>query len=148
MTQRSLGVILLSALLFTQSAWAVHTTIIGGLRSGLAFGLTGDHHLTDRSWGRFGVEGTTGEDMAFTGDNPLLLFGDLRYYLLDVGPRQVPTSLGLGVVGNFGNRTEIGTCFSVMFEQIYGIEQLCLELGLDYYGDHGHVTAQLGSRIL
>ena len=139
--------VLIIVLLVGQGVWADHTCVIGGLRSGLALGMSVDHHLTENTWGRFEVAGTTGEDFSFTGDNPFVAAADLRTHVATLGPQQVRLSVGLGLVGIYGIRTEQGSFISAMFENIYGMEPLLLELGFDYFGDHGHATAQLGYRI-
>lgn len=130
--------------LIGQSAWASHTAIIGGLRSGLAFGMETKKDFNERFSGRFGVEATTGEDLSLLGDNPYVMFIEGRLHLFDFG--RAPMSAGLGLIGNYGNQTEYGGSLSLIFENIYDQEHLFLEAGIDYTS-HGHLHLQVGYKI-
>jgi len=125
-------------------ALANHNEIIGGFRDGLAFGLKYEETKLGSLSLNYGLEATTGEDFSFTGDNPLVLFGGLEFPLFELGPRKMPTSLELGLVGYSGNQSQLGVYASVMVDNFNGIEPLDLEVGCDYLGDHGRVTLQLG----
>jgi len=131
-----------------QSAWANHTAMIGGMRDGLAMGLEIEEHLSDNLMYRFGLEASTGEDISFTADNPFVLTGGGRFRLGKLGFS--PMWGGVGVVGNFGNNTEIGVALSLIFEKIYNQDPLFLETGLDWFTDpgHGHVQIQVGYRFI
>ena len=125
-------------------AWANHNEIIGGFRNGLAFGLKYEGTKLGSLSLNYGLEATTGEDFSFTGDNPLIFFGGVELPLGTFGPRKMPTSLELGVVGYSGNQSQLGVYTSVIFDNFNGINPLNLEAGFDYFGDHGHLTLQLG----
>ena len=125
-------------------ALANHTEIIGGLRDGVAFGLkTEEAHLAGLTLA-YGLEATTGEDFSFSGDNPLIIFGGVELPFGVLGARKIPTFLEIGPVGYFGLQSQVGIYASFMFKHIYGERPLDLEAGFDYFGDHGHVTLQLG----
>lgn len=142
MKRLSLFIVLL--LLISQTAGASHTAIIGGLRSGLALGMETAKNFNDRFSGRFGMEATTGEDMGLLGDNPFVMFVEGQSYLFDVGSS--PMSASLGLIGIYGNQTEYGGSFSLVFNKIYGREELYLETGIDYTS-HGHLRLQAGYKI-
>ncbi|MBN3033786.1 MAG: hypothetical protein JW873_06790 [Candidatus Saganbacteria bacterium] len=139
------GLILLAVIFSSQPVLASHTAMIGGLRSGLGLGAETDRQLGPVA-ARFGVEAATGEDLLPAGDNPFIIFAGLKLPLLTLGGRPVDWSFGF--IGNYGNRTEQGEYFSLLFEKLGGNEAAFLETGLDWFGDHGHVQAQLGFRFL
>jgi hypothetical protein len=125
-------------------AIASHTEIIGGFRDGLAFGLKTEEARLAGLTLAYGVEATTGEDLSFSGDNPLILFGGVEVPLGAFGPRQLPTKLELGLVGYSGTQSQLGGYASIMVDNFNGIAPLDFEVGLDHLGGHGHVTVQLG----
>ena len=132
-------------LLFScQHAFAYQTALIGGVRDGLGMGIETSNKFSDYVTGRFGVEGTTGEDQDLTGDNPFLVFVGLKMPL--AASQDSPVSWGLGLIGNYGNRTELGEYISVIFDKFYR-DAYFLETGLDWFGDHGHLEAQVGYRF-
>ncbi|MFA4843379.1 MAG: hypothetical protein WC632_00315 [Candidatus Margulisiibacteriota bacterium] len=139
----ALALVVLSGL-----AWASHNEITGGFRNGLAFGLKYEETKFGSLALNYGLEATTGEDFSFTGDNPVILFGGVELPLFELGPRKMPTSLELGLVGYSGNQSQLGVYASVMVDNLNGIEPLDLEVGYDYFGDHGHVTLQLGYTLV
>jgi hypothetical protein len=134
-------------MLFCGSSWAYHSSIIGGMRDGLALGMKVEEISLGSVSLNFDVQATSGEDLSFAGDNPFVLSGAAKFDFAEIGPRKIPTSLELGLVGYFGNRTEQGTYLAMIFDKIYGVDPLSLEMGFDYFGDHGHVTLQLGYDI-
>ncbi|MDD5593114.1 MAG: hypothetical protein PHG97_00055 [Candidatus Margulisbacteria bacterium] len=132
--------------LIAQTVWANHSAMIGGARDGLGLGMATERSFTDYFTGRFGVEATTGEDLTFAGDNPFLIFAGLKMPLVTI--KDEPIAWGFGFVGNYGARTEQGEYLSLIFEKLYNNDAYFLETGLDWFGDHGHVEAQVGYRFL
>ena len=132
--------------LAVSTAWAAHTSIIGGFRNGLAFGIQTEQKFSDRWEGNFAMETTTGEDSNFSGDNPFTLFTGLKYGLGTLGSS--PVFACFGGVGNYGINTEYGGYGSVTFENIYQNPALYLDLGFDVFNRHAHAFAQLGYRLL
>ncbi|MFA5114192.1 MAG: hypothetical protein WC529_07860 [Candidatus Margulisiibacteriota bacterium] len=128
------------------SAFANHTSIIGGFRDGLAFGIQVEQKLVGKWEGNFAMETTTGEDMTFVGDNPFTLFAGLKYELGQLALS--PAFLCFGAIGNYGINTEYGGYASLTFENIYQNPALYLDLGMDMFSGHGHAFAQLGYRLL
>lgn len=133
-------------LALVNSSWAVHTAIIGGVRDGMALGMLVNEHVNDNLMYRFGVEGSTGDDLSFSGVSPLILFAGGSLHLMDLG--WSPVSLGLEIVGEYGNNTEYGPAVSLIINKLYNQDPWFFELGVDYLGKHGHVVAQVGYRIL
>ena len=138
-----LGMVLI---LVAHTAWASHSAMIGGARGGLGLGMETSYRLTDRFTARFGVEGSTGEDLTVSGDNPFLIYAGLKMPLATI--KDEPLSWGLGFIGNYGNRSEQGEYLSVIFDKLFNDDAYFLETGLDWFGDHGHVEAQVGFRFL
>lgn len=140
--------ILVSLLLAAQASLASHTSMIGGLRDGLALGLLVEEHLNHDLMYRYSVEASTGEDTSFQGDNPFVLSGGGRLRLGKFGTS--PVWGALGVTGNFGNNTEIGLTLSLIFEKINDQDPLFLEAGLDWFNDpsHAHAQVQIGYRFI
>jgi hypothetical protein len=137
-----LGIILVLA---AQTVWASHTAMIGGARDGLGLGMETSYKFSELFTGRFGVEGTTGEDQTIAGDNPFLIFAGLKMPLVTI--KDEPISWGVGLVGNYGNMTEQGTYLSLIFDKLCNSDAYFLETGLDWFGTHGHVEAQIGYRF-
>jgi hypothetical protein len=137
---------LLLFLFLAGSVWAAHSSIIGGFRNGLAFGLQVEQKFTDRWEGNFAMETTTGLDMGILGDNPFILFGGLKYYLGSL--TKSPASLCFGVIGDYGNRTTYGTYASLTIENLYNDPALFLDLGADFYSGRTNGVVQLGYRLL
>jgi hypothetical protein len=133
-------------ILLCRHAAADHTSMIGGARGGFGLGMVYSKVLNDHFTGRFGVEGTTGEDQSFTGDNPFLVFAGLKMPLVTI--KDEPISWGLGFVANYGVRSEQGEYISLIFNKLYNSDDHFLETGLDWFGDHGHIEAQIGYRFL
>jgi hypothetical protein len=137
------GIILVLA---AQTVWASHSAMIGGARGGMGLGMETSYKFSDRLTGRFGAEGTTGEDLVVAGDNPFLIYAGLKMPLATV--KDEPIFWGLGFIGNYGKRTEVGEYFSVIFDKLNNNDAYFLETGLDWFGDHGHLEAQVGFRFL
>jgi hypothetical protein len=135
-------------LILGSAAFASHTALIGGFRDGMAFGMQTEQKFANRWEGNFAMETTTGEDMSFTGDNPLTLFTGLKYGLGSLGLS--PAFLCFGAVGNFGINSEYGGYTSLTFENIYNNPELFLDCGFDIFTSprHAHFFVQLGYHFL
>jgi len=137
--------ILLSGCLVNGS-WANHTALIGGVRDGLSMGMRIEEHLSDRLMYRFGIEGSTGEDLTFLGDNPLILAGGLKFRIMDIGKNR-PTWFSLGLVGYSGNDSQIGIALSLIVDRVFDSDPLFFEIGADFLRQ-GHLQVQFGYRIM
>jgi len=142
--KRSFWVFVIILFLTAQSAWADRSAIIGGLRSGLALGIEVVKDFSGRFSGRFGMEATTGEDLSLLGENPFIMFLEGQLYLFNVG--QSPLFLSLGLLGDYGYQTTYGGSLSLVFNKIYGKEELFLETGIDYLSG-GVFWLQMGYKL-
>jgi len=136
-------------LIFTQSAWAWHTAIIGGVRDGLALGLqVTDHLLGDNLMGRFILAGSTGTDSALTGENPLQLALGLKARLYkDIWA----TAGGIYYSGSSpyaSGVSELGLSLSFLYEDAFDIDPLFFEAGADLMPDHSHIVFMAGYRFI
>ncbi len=131
-------------LLSAQAVWASHTSMIGGARDGLGLGME-TRQAFGPITGRFGVEATTGEDLTVSGDNPFIFWAGVKLPEL----KSQPISGSFGFIGYFGNRSEQGVYGSLLLDRLYGVDEApYAELGLDWFGDHGHIFLQFGYRFL
>jgi hypothetical protein len=140
-------ILVLSILIFTvNSSWAIQTAIIGGLRSGMALGMKVEAPWLENTSARFEVEGSTGEDMSFGGDNPLVIFGGIKYKLAGLIP-ELAVSLGAGIVGYSGNNSSLGPSLSLIFDNAFGMDSLFVEAGVDFMSSP-KLQLQFGYRVL
>jgi hypothetical protein len=85
---------------------------------------------------RYGVE-------ADTGSQPVIAFLGGKFYLTNVA-RQLPLSLGVGVVSYVGNgKSTAGLSLSLIIERAFNLPQLFIETGIDAC-DQGRFQLQLG----
>jgi hypothetical protein len=143
--KKTFFIIALIGLMACQQVWASHTAMIGGARDGFGLGMESSYRFNDLFTGRFGVEGTTGEDQTFAGDNPFLIFAGLKMPLVTI--KEEPICWGLGFVGNFGANSEQGEYLSLIFDKLFSNDAYFLETGLDWFGTHGHMELQAGYRF-
>ncbi len=129
--------VVLSSILLGQSAFAMRSAIIGGVRDGLAIGIMGEENTPSNIGIRFGAE-------ACTGKNPVVLFLGGKKYLTTLSGN-VPLSLGFGLVAYAGNKTEAGISVSAIFDRAFGVPPLFVEVGIDIAGS-GKLQAQVGYR--
>jgi hypothetical protein len=128
-------------------AWGWHTAMLGGYRDGLALGARVESRLTDRWEGRFGFEGSTGQDLYLTGDNPFILFGTLNYYLGSL--RQAKVSLCSGLTAYTGDSSMAGVSFSLLFDHaLENNDSIFVELGTDIMNGKPYLNAQVGYAVL
>jgi len=128
---------LLFVLLLGQSAFAMRSAIIGGIRDGLAIGIMGEENTPSNIGIRFGAE-------ACTGKNPVVLFLGGKKYLTTLSAN-TPLSLGFGLVAYAGSNTEAGISVSAIFDRAFGVPPLFVEVGIDVAGS-GKLQAQVGYR--
>ena len=134
--------------LFTQPAWAYHTAIIGGLRDGLALGMLVEQHLIgEKLTARYGLEGSTGDDFTFSGDNPFQLSGGLKFQLGKIG-RGLPFWGTAGLILYSGNNPLTGFSLSFIIEEMFNTKPLFVEMGADLMPNYAHIQAQIGYRII
>jgi hypothetical protein len=130
---------LLAAVLLCQSVLAAQLSFIGGIRDGLAVGIMADQSVAHNLGLRYGLE-------ADTGHQPVIAFVGGKFYLTSL-QRQMPLSLGLGLVGYFGNgNSAAGLSISAIIERAFNLPQLFIETGIDVVGQ-GRLQLQLGYKI-
>jgi len=135
--KKTLAIVTLMFCLMSASQ-ALQPAVIGGIRDGLALGIMADEGVGRNVGIRFGLEANTGK-------KPLILFFGGKFYLVTL-ERKVPLSLGLGLVGYFGDKSEAGISLSFIFDRIFAINPLFFEVGVDVAGS-GRLQAQLGYKI-
>jgi len=120
-------------------AQAAQLSVIGGIRDGLALGIMGDQSVAKNLGLRYGIE-------ANTGSQPIIAFLGGKFYLTNLA-RQLPLSLGVGVVSYVGNgKTTAGLSLSLIIERAFNLPQLFIETGIDAC-DQGRFQLQLGYEI-
>ena len=128
-------------------AWAWHTAMLGGYRDGYAMGVRTENRFTDRWEGRFGIEGSTGQDLYLTGDNPFILFGTMNYYLGDL--RHSKVSLCSGLVAYTGDSSMTGISLSLLFDHaLPNTDSIFVELGSDIMNGKPYLNAQVGYAVM
>ncbi len=129
-------------LILGQVAWANHTAIEGGLRSGLALGLRSEYDL-DNQWSvRFGLAGSTGDDLSFANTNPLVLFAGLDKYAFNLN-RDLPLEVGVGVVVYSSDNSTAGPYLHAIVDNLNGDKALFAEAGIDFING-AKLQAQIG----
>lgn len=134
--------------LLTQTAWAWHTALIGGVRDGFALGLQVSDHLgSERLLGRFILAGSTGSDAALTGENPLQLALGVKYNLY----RDLWGSVGgiyySGSSPYVSGVSQLGLSLSFIYEDAFDIDPLFFEAGADLMPDHARIVFLGGYRF-
>ena len=130
---------LLAVVLLCQSVLAAQVSLIGGIRDGLALGVMADQSVAHNLGLRYGVE-------ANTGNQPVIVFLGGKFYLTSL-QRQMPLSLGLGIVGYVGNgKSTPGLSISAIIDRAFNLPQLFIETGIDA-ADQGRFQLQLGYKI-
>lgn len=122
--------VVLLLLLLGQGAWANHTAIEGGVRSGLALGLRSEYDLDKLTSFRFGLAGTTGNDLSFANTNPLVLYAGLDRYFFDL--QKMPVELGAGVVVYSSDNSTLGPYLHAIANNLGGRSPLYAEIGIDF----------------
>ncbi|MFA4906012.1 MAG: hypothetical protein WC645_05865 [Candidatus Margulisiibacteriota bacterium] len=131
--------VVLAVLLLSSSAFAFQSEVVGGIRGGLAVGFMGESPIARNADMRFAIEVNTGE-------NPVILLMGGKFYLATIG-RQVPLSLGAGLVGYAGGKkSEVGVSISFIFDRMFEIQPLFFEFGVDVAGS-GKILAQFGYKL-
>lgn len=120
-------------------AQAAQLSVLGGIRDGLALGIMGEQGVAKNVALRYGVE-------ADTGSQPVIAFLGGKFYLTNVA-RQLPLSLGVGIVSYVGNgKSTAGLSLSLIIERAFNLPQLFIETGIDAC-DQGRFQLQLGYDI-
>jgi hypothetical protein len=127
------------------SAVANHTAFIGGARDGAALGMRTESDLTDKLSFRYGLEGSTGQDVTFASENPLVLFGSLDRYFFKID-NKYPLSLGIGAVVYSGNYPMAGPTIHAVIDNLFGKPELFADLGFDVVNG-AQAQCQIGFKI-
>jgi hypothetical protein len=129
----------LALVLLCQSVFAAQVSLIGGIRDGLAIGIMADQSVAHNLGLRYGIE-------ADTGNQPVIVFLGGKFYLTSL-QRQMPLSLGLGLVGYVGSgKATPGLSLSMIIDRAFNLPQLFIETGVDVV-DQGRFQLQLGYKI-
>lgn len=126
-------------------ACATHNSVLVGFRDGLAMGLMVEEHFSDNFMYRLGWEATTGEDLSFTNNNPMLFIGALKWRLKNISDTR-EIWLSAGAVGYTGDSPAVGGTVSLVFEKLLPDEHVYLELGADILSQ-SHAIVQMGYRF-
>jgi hypothetical protein len=130
---------LVAVVLMCQTVCAAQLSLIGGIRDGLAIGIMADQSVAHNLGLRYGLE-------ADTGNQPIIAFLGGKFYLTSL-QKQMPLSLGLGLVGYLGNgKSTPGLSISMIIERAFNLPQLFIETGVDVV-DQGRFQLQLGYKI-
>ena len=137
---------LLGGLVVGQAA-AWHTAMLGGYRDGFALGMRVENRFSERWEGRVGIEGSTGQDLYLTGDNPFIMFGTVNYYLGNLRHSQV--SLCGGLAAYSGDSPMSGVSLSLLFDRpLENADSLFVELGTDIMNGKPYLNAQVGYAVM
>lgn len=135
---KKLLIVLASILVLTSGSFALQPAMIGGIRDGAALGLIMQEYLGTGVAFRFGMEANTGK-------NPMIAFAGGKFNLSSIG--RMPLSLGLGIVGYFGNSdTRTGLALSFIFDNVFGRQPMFIEAGVDIV-DPARLQLQLGYKF-
>ena len=115
-------------------------SILGGVRGGLAIGARMTEPLNNQP-----KLNLCGELELATGDQPLLLSVGGQYPLGKINYRY-PVSMGFGLIAQGGNKAEAGLYANFLFENMFEIQPLFLEAGIDVVGS-GRAVIQFGYKI-
>ncbi|MFA6169534.1 MAG: hypothetical protein WCW67_02345 [Candidatus Margulisiibacteriota bacterium] len=130
--------VLASVLVLASGSFALQPALVGGIRDGAALGLILQEYLGSGAALRFGMEANTGK-------NPMIAFAGGKFGLSSVG--RMPLSLGLGIVGYFGNSdTKAGLSLSFIFDNVFGRQPMFIEAGVDIV-DPARLQLQLGYKF-
>ncbi|MBU0629369.1 MAG: hypothetical protein KKC80_00435 [Candidatus Margulisbacteria bacterium] len=131
-------VLLVSVVVLASGSFALQPALCGGIRDGAALGLILQEYLGSGVALRFGMEGNTGR-------NPMIAFAGGKFALSSIG--RMPLSLGLGIVGYFGNNdTKAGLALSFIFDNAFGRSPMFIEAGIDIV-DPAKLQLQLGYKF-
>jgi hypothetical protein len=128
-------------ILICGQALALHYSVVGGFRGGMAFGLISEYHFTQNIALRFGLEGTTGS-------NPLIL--SLGAHILNIQPIPgvlTPWFIGVGLVSYSGNNSSVGGSTFIIYDPLEKDNPLFFEVGADFL-DSPRIVAQVGYYLI
>lgn len=131
-------VLLVAGVILSSASFALQPALVGGIRDGAAMGLLLQEYLGGGAALRFGMEANTGQ-------NPMIAFVGGKFSLTSVG--RMPLSLGLGLVGYFGNSdTKSGLALSFIFDNVFGRSPMFIEAGIDVVNP-AKLQCQLGYKF-
>lgn len=130
-------VALVIAILLAVGASAAVVEVLGGVRDGLAAGIQLESAVARNLTLRGGIEFNTGKQ-------PIIAFLGAKFPLTYIG--RMPFALGLGLVGYFGDKSDVGASLTFVFNKFLDINPLFLEVGVDAAGK-GRLVAQLGYKV-
>ncbi|MDD4179001.1 MAG: hypothetical protein PHH14_03015 [Candidatus Margulisbacteria bacterium] len=132
------GLLVVFCLLISSSVWALQPAVVGGVRDGLAIGIMAEESIKSNIGIRFGAE-------ANTGSNPLLIFCEGKFHLMDISNRY-PMSLGAGLVGYLGNSSNFGVPLCLIFDKPFDQKDFFCEAGVDIVSS-GRLRLQVGYKF-
>lgn len=109
--------------LLGSSCLANQPAVIGGIRDGLALGLMAENDLSNGATLRYGFE-------ANTSNTPGILFVGGKWFLTSLRGG-APMYMSGGLVGYLGNNSVAGPYISLVFDQLFAVTPLFLEVGID-----------------
>lgn len=134
-------IFLVSALimLLSGNAFAYQASILLGARNN---GLGGGFNIEfGRYWNsnlRLGVEATSGK-------NPVLAYFGAKS-IITGSSSPMPIYLAGGLVGTFGDKSQLGISLSFVLDRLFGARPVYAELGIDFL-DTAKLQAQLGFKL-
>ena len=130
--------LLIISLLLSGSSHALQTSVLFGARNnGLAGGVNIDFGRFWASHLRLGLEGTTGK-------NPGLVYFGARSMI--TGTTSMPIYLAGGLVGTFGEKSQLGLTISCIVDRLFGARPIVGEIGIDFL-ETAKLQAQLGFKL-
>lgn len=132
---RKLVAMVLCLLLLSSVAFAVDIAIITGMRDGLAIGITIDQETGEAIAARYGIELSDGA-------KPVIAFIGGKTFLTEV-QSIYPLYISGGLVGYVGDGdTKVGLSLSVILDEVFGIDLLSIETGIDALADDSKIQIQ------
>ncbi|OGB87818.1 hypothetical protein A3H38_03745 [candidate division WOR-1 bacterium RIFCSPLOWO2_02_FULL_46_20] len=118
-------------------ALAAVPEIVGGVRDGAAIGLQLESSVARNLTLRGAIEFNSGRQ-------PVVACLGGKIPLASLG--RMPLGLALGLVGYFGNNSDVGFSLSFVLNRFFDLQPMFLELGVDVAG-RGRLLAQIGYKV-
>ncbi|MFA4844465.1 MAG: hypothetical protein WC632_05900 [Candidatus Margulisiibacteriota bacterium] len=135
MKKTTISLVAFMVLLLGSSCLAFQPAVIGGIRDGLALGLMAESGLTNGATLRYGFE-------ANTSNTPGILFIGGKWFLTNIRGGS-PMSMSGGLVGYLGDHSTAGPYISLIFDRLFEVTPLFLEVGIDVVKS-GRLQFQVG----
>lgn len=128
-------VMLLCVFLLSSVALAVDIAVMSGLRNGLTLGILVDQETGNAIGARYGIE-------LSNGSKPVIAFLGGKAFLTEVQDIY-PLHVGGGVIGYFGDgESRIGVSVGVILDEVFGIDLLSIETGIDALANDSKIQVQ------